>query len=57
MPLCTKLEDLPPAFLAKSRNYVSEVKQQLAKPFRDMPDEELMTTRFMLVARKQPTSV
>jgi hypothetical protein len=52
MPPCTKLNDLPQSFLNKSRNYVSEIRPHLARPFREMPDEELMTTRFLVVARK-----
>jgi SAM-dependent methyltransferase len=52
MPACTKFNDLPQTFLSKSRNYVSQVRPQLAKPFREMPDEELMTTRFLIVAKK-----
>lgn len=52
MPACTTFENLPSEFLDKSRRCVSQIRPHLAHPFRDMPDEELMITRFLLVARK-----
>lgn len=53
MPACTTFENLPPGFLDKSRNCVSQIRPRLAHPFRDMPEEELMITRFLMVAKKQ----
>jgi SAM-dependent methyltransferase len=52
LPSCTTMEKIPIPVLDASRRYVSEVRGRLAKPFRDMCDEDLMTTRFVVVARK-----
>ena len=52
MPVCTTFEKLPQEFLSQSQSYVSGIRPHLAMPFRDMPDEELMITRFLVVAKK-----
>jgi SAM-dependent methyltransferase len=50
----TLMREIPEALLEISRNYVSRVRGALAQPFRDMADEELMVTSFLLVAKKKP---
>lgn len=46
-------EQLPPSVLEQSRSYVSQVRRRLASPFRNMADEDLMATSFMIVAKKR----
>jgi SAM-dependent methyltransferase len=46
-------EQIAPALLQHSRDYVAQVRQRLAVPFRTMTDEDLMATSFMLVAKKR----
>jgi SAM-dependent methyltransferase len=50
----TLMHEIPETLLEISRNYVSRVRTALAQPFRDMADEELMVTSFLLVAKKKP---
>jgi hypothetical protein len=52
LPPSTTLENVPRSILDSSRQYVSKVRDGLAMPFRNMPDEDLMITRFLLVAGK-----
>lgn len=52
IPPCTRFEDLPKSFLDTSRDFVSSVRNKLARPFREAADIDLMTTGFMLVAKK-----
>jgi SAM-dependent methyltransferase len=52
LPHAMELREIPISLLEISRKYVSGVRGDLAYPFRDMPDEELMITGFMLVAKK-----
>lgn len=46
-------EHLPHAIVERSKAYVSNVRRHLAFPFRDMSDEDLMATSFMIVAKKR----
>lgn len=48
----TSLEGIPQPVLHTSRRFVSAVRDALARPFREMADEDLMVTSFMLVAKK-----
>ena len=43
---------VPESALARSREYVTSVRPRLARPFRELDDDDLMTTSFMLAARK-----
>jgi len=52
IPGGTILQEIPGSMLDASRQYISKVRHRLAKPFRDMSDEDLMVTGFLLVARK-----
>jgi len=52
LPPCTTLENVAHPVLEASRQYVSKVRAGLAMPFRNMPDEDLMITRFLLVTGK-----
>ena len=52
LPSCTTLEKVARPLLDASREYVSRVRAGLAMPFCNMPDEDLMITRFLLVASK-----
>lgn len=46
-------EQLPPSLVDRSRQYVSQVRPRLAAPFRQMADEDLIATSFMIVAKKK----
>lgn len=48
-----KFEDIDPALLERSRRNVAEIRPHLASPFRDMPDEELMISQFVLRAERK----
>ncbi len=50
LPPNTTLQQISPAILDKSIEYVSSVRNRLSKPFRDMSDEDLMVTRFVISA-------
>jgi SAM-dependent methyltransferase len=52
LPHGATLEQVPKDILETSRRYVSSVRSRLAGPFRDMADEDLMVTSFLLVAKK-----
>ncbi len=52
MPPCTRMEQIAPEVINVSRQYVSKVRKRLAEPFRNMRDEDLMVTSFLMVARK-----
>ncbi len=52
LPPCTTLNNVARPVLDASRRYVSRVRAGLAMPFRHMSDEDLMITRFLLVAGK-----
>lgn len=47
--------DLEPAVLEQSRRNLAAIRPRLAKPFRSMPDKELMISQFVLVASAQGT--
>ncbi len=55
IPHGTLLRDVPEPVLRVSRQYVTDVRRRLTMPFRSMSDEDLMITRFVLVARKSDT--
>ncbi|HEY6351168.1 MAG TPA: methyltransferase domain-containing protein [Candidatus Angelobacter sp.] len=55
IPPQTPLELVSKPLLDASRAFVSSVRGRLGKPFRDLPDEDLMISSFMLVARKGST--
>jgi SAM-dependent methyltransferase len=57
MPVRTVLRQVPEPILNTSRKYVASVRKNLAKPFRDTCDEDLMVTRFTIVAKKVEASV
>jgi len=46
------LDELPRDLLDRSRLYVSSVRPNLVKPYRQMSDEDLMLTSFMIAAQK-----
>src|SRR5258708_15869257 len=52
LPDCTKISQIPQPLLDISHRYVSQVRGGLARVFRDMSDEDLMVTSFMLVVKK-----
>jgi hypothetical protein len=52
IPGCSVLHDIPESILQTSRRYVQSVRSRLVMPFRAMSDEDLMITRFLVVARK-----
>lgn len=52
LPQETEISRIPASLFDLSRRYVSQVRTRLARPFRDMSDEDLMVTSFMLKARK-----
>jgi methyltransferase family protein len=52
LPPCTVLENVARPLLDASREYVSKVRSGLAIPFRSMSDEDLMVTRFLMVAAR-----
>ena len=47
-----RAQPVPQSAFTRSREYVSSVRPRLARPFRDMDDDDLTATSFMLVARK-----
>ena len=47
------LREIPEQLIETSRRYVSEIRPQLAQPFREMSDEDLMVSSFMIVSRKR----
>ncbi|HLY98916.1 MAG TPA: class I SAM-dependent methyltransferase [Candidatus Angelobacter sp.] len=49
---CLRLQDIPETIIQTSRRYVESVRHRLTLPFRAMSDEDLMITRFLVVARK-----
>lgn len=53
LPPCSSLEAIPQPLLDASRQYVCKVRTRLAKPFRDLPDDDLMVTSFTLLAAKR----
>jgi len=52
IPPGTTFDQIDRSVLDASRNYVCGVRRHLVKPFRDRSDEDLMITRFLIVARK-----
>jgi SAM-dependent methyltransferase len=52
IPHGTLLRDVPEPILRVSRQYVTNVRGRLTEPFHSMSDEDLMITRFLVVARK-----
>lgn len=52
LPRGTELSQIPSPLLESSRIFISQVRRRLAKPFRDLTDDDLMVTSFMLVAKK-----
>ena len=48
----TLMEQIPRETIDTSRQYISKYRKGLAKPFRDMCDEDLMVSVFTLCARK-----
>ncbi len=52
IPHGTQLRDVPEHVLQVSRQYVAHVRGRLTGRFRSTSDEDLMVTRFLLVARK-----
>ena len=52
IPHGTRLADVPEPVLRVSRQYVADVRRRLAEPFRSMSDEDLLITRFLVVAKK-----
>lgn len=51
LPLGTTWDDISPELLTRSRQYVAEIRNKLAFPFRSMSDDDLMIAGFALVAR------
>ncbi len=52
LPHDTEISRIPAPLLDISHRYISQVRGRLAKPFRDMSDEDLMITSFMIAAKK-----
>lgn len=52
LPLGTMFEDIPREMLDHSRRNLAAIRPKLAKPFRSMPDEDLMVSGFTFVATK-----
>jgi len=49
---CRIMRQIAPEIIENSLRYVHEIRPRLAKPFRDMPDDDLMVTSFLMVAQK-----
>jgi len=48
-----KFEDIDAGMLEQSRRNLAAIRPRLAKPFREMPDEELMISQFVLRATRK----
>lgn len=51
LPPNTTLQQISPEILDASHDYILSVRSRLSKPFREMSDEDLMVTRFVISAK------